>query len=186
MNPLIAKLKKYGNISPEVEQAIEKRVNSQSKKKYSHFLKQGQTISSLFIIEKGLARAYFSNKGKEVNSWFVVEGVIAGSILPLYAQKPSFEAIEFLEDSEIHSISADALEELYRDFPELNLIGRKVAEELCAILEERITSLHVESAEERYHALMATYPNLQQRINLGHIASYLGITQETLSRIRKR
>lgn len=186
MNPLITKLKEYGNISPEVELAFEKRINSHSKKKSSHFLRQGQIISSLFIIEKGLARAYFSSKGKEVNSWFVDEGVIAGSILPLYSQKPSFEAIQFLEDSVIHSISADALEDLYKGFPELNLIGRKVAEELCAILEERITSLHVESAEERYHSLITAYPNLPQRINLGHIASYLGISQETLSRIRKR
>lgn len=186
MNHLITKLKAYGNISPEAGQALAKGINSHSKKKSSHFLKQGQVISSLFIIEKGLARAYFNNKGKEVNSWFVTEGIIAGSILPLYNQKPSFESIQFLEDSVIHSISADALEELYREFPELNLIGRKVAEELCTILEERIISLHVESAEERYHALISGYPNLLQRVNLGHIASYLGITQETLSRIRKR
>jgi len=68
----------------------------------------------------------------------------------------------------------------------LDIIGRKIAEELCIILEERITSLHTESAEERYQSLVTNHPHLLQRLSLGHIASYLGITQETLSRIRKR
>jgi len=65
-------------------------------------------------------------------------------------------------------------------------MGRKMAEEMCIILEERITSLHIESAEERYRSLIDDFPDILQRVNLGHIASYLGITQETLSRIRKR
>src|SRR5690606_39838973 len=108
------------------------------------------------------------------------------SILPLYSQQPSIENIQFLEDSIIYSISTENLNEIYKLHPAFNLIGRKIAEQLCEVLEERIISFHTKNAEERYKALVAKHPDLLQRVNLGHIASYLGITQETLSRIRGR
>lgn len=186
MNPLIAKFKKYGSLSLEAEEEIEKRCKNFAKKKSDHFLKAGQAVASYFVLEKGLIRVYFNRNGKEINAWFGAENEIFGSILPIYAQQPSFENIQFLEDSVVYAISVDDLNHLYLLFPELNVIGRKIAEELCIILEERITSLHTESAEERYHGLIEKYPQLLQRISLGHIASFLGITQETLSRIRKR
>ncbi|KKX47870.1 hypothetical protein [Sphingobacterium sp. IITKGP-BTPF85] len=68
----------------------------------------------------------------------------------------------------------------------METIGRKLAEEYCKILEERAISLQTESAEERYNTLLKNETAAAQRISLGHIASYLGITQETLSRIRKK
>ncbi|HIY74995.1 MAG TPA: Crp/Fnr family transcriptional regulator, partial [Candidatus Sphingobacterium stercorigallinarum] len=77
------------------------------------------------------------------------------------------------------------LDELYLRYPELNLIGRKIAEEVCVLLEERIVSLHTESALQRYHSMLEKQPNLLARVNLGLIASYLGMSPETLSRIRR-
>ena len=68
----------------------------------------------------------------------------------------------------------------------METIGRIMAEEYCKILEERIMSLHTKSAEQRYQTLLREQPEVSQRVSLGHIASYLGITQETLSRIRKK
>lgn len=67
----------------------------------------------------------------------------------------------------------------------MNTIGRKMAEEYCKILEDRVMSLQTETAVQRYHSLLKYQSDATQRISLGHIASYLGITQETLSRIRK-
>jgi len=93
--------------------------------------------------------------------------------------------LQFLEDSESYVLSAEDLQDLYSRYPELNQIGRLIAEEMCIILEERINSLHTESAIERYQSLVKKQPNLLNRITLGHIASYLGITAETLSRIRR-
>lgn len=186
MNVLINFLKKYGPFSHKLEMEINKKTQYFSKQKNDFFLKQGQVTSSLFVMEKGIIRAYFCKGDKEYNSWFAIENELVSSILPLFSNQPSIENIQFLEDATGYSISINDLNELYKKHPELNAIGRKMAEELCIILEERITSLHTESAEERYISLLKTYPHLLQRLTLGHIASFLGITQETLSRIRKR
>jgi len=186
MNPLIEQLKKYGSISPQAEKDIALRTKSLLKKKNDHFLKQGQLLTSYFVVQKGVFRAYIHRKDKEVNVWFGEENQIFGAIMPMYANRPSPENIQFLEDAEIYAIAVDDLEYLYKLHPELNYIGRKIAEEVCIILENRITSLHTESAPERYQSLIKEHPNLLNRINLGHIASYVGVTQETLSRIRKR
>lgn len=185
MNPIIQQLKKYGWLSEEAEKEIDRKTKYFSRKKGEYFLKKGQNISSYFVIDKGLIRAYFINDDKEINTWFGEENQIFCSILPVYTNTLSFENIQFLEDSQVYAISAEDLNEWYNTYPEMNLIGRKIAEEVCVILEERTTSLHTQSAIERYHWLIEKQPNLLNRINLGHIASYLGITQETLSRIRK-
>ncbi|XDZ55553.1 Crp/Fnr family transcriptional regulator [Flavobacterium tructae] len=185
-NPLIQQFKKYGTLSSIAETAIEQKTKIIVKKKNDHFLKQGQLLTSYFVVKKGVFRAYINRNEKEINVWFGEENQIFGAIMPMYANKPSPEYIQFLEDSEVYAIAVDDLEILYEQYPELNLIGRKIAEELCVILEDRITSLHTESATERYQSLMEQQPSLVQRINLGHIASFLRVTQETLSRIRKR
>lgn len=185
MNPLIEQLKKYGPMSSEAEKGIQQKTKYFQKKKNSHLLKQGQILASYFVLKKGIVRSYIYRNEKEINVWFGAENQVFGAIMPMYANKAAPENIQFLEDSELYAISFDDLEDLYKMYPELNLIGRKVAEELCVILEERINSLHFETASERYRNLILQMPYLLQRINLGHIASFLGITQETLSRIRK-
>lgn len=184
-NPLIEQLKKYGSISTKVEKDIEQKTKFFVKKKNDHFLKEGQLLTSYFVVQKGVFRAYIHKGGKEVNVWFGQENQIFGAIMPMYAGNPSPENIQFLEDSEVYAISVNDLESLYKLHPELNLVGRKIAEELCIILEDRITSLLTETAPERYQSLIKEHPKLINRVNLGHIASYVGVTQETLSRIRK-
>ncbi|MDN3705884.1 Crp/Fnr family transcriptional regulator [Myroides ceti] len=185
MNALVQLFKKFGNIPPEVEKVLTDKSGYLIKDKGDFFLKQGQTVSSLFVMEKGAVRAYFIKDGKEVNSWFGFEHEFLGSILPLFANQPSFENIQFLEPSILYYIPIKDLNKLYREYPEMNDIGRKIAEDYCRILEERIISLQTESAEQRYHTLLKSNRNELQRISLGQIASYLGVTQETLSRIRK-
>ncbi|WP_430612940.1 Crp/Fnr family transcriptional regulator [Flavobacterium sp. JP2137] len=185
MNPLIEQLRKYGSLDPEAERAIASKTMHYKRKKLDYFLKEGQYSSSYFVLSKGLIRAYIVRNNKEVNSWFGGEDQIFCSIIPVYTDRASYEYIQFLEDSEVYAIARTDLNDLYIKYPKLNVIGRKMAEEVCVVLEERINSLHTESAIERYQAVVAQYPHLLQRINLGHIASYLGITPETLSRIRK-
>jgi len=186
MNPLINKFKAYGHISSEVENALLKKISSQTKNKGDFFLKTGQVVSSLFLIEKGLVRSYFIKDGRVINSWFGFEATILGSVLPLFYNLPAKENIQFLETSTLYYITSNDLNELYKKYHQMNTIGRIMAEEYCKILEERITSLQTESAEQRYKTLIASQQDVLQRVTLGHIASFLGVTQETLSRIRKK
>ncbi|REC52727.1 Crp/Fnr family transcriptional regulator [Chryseobacterium piscium] len=186
MNSLINKFKTYGNLPSEIETELSKYIKSQTKHKGDFFLKQGQIVSSLFIIETGLVRSYYIKDDREINSWFGFENIILGSVLPLFYDQPSSENIQFLETSTYYYILSKDLNELYKRFSEMNTIGRKMAEEYCVILEQRISSLQTENAEQRYNSLLKYQPDAIQRISLGHIASYLGITQETLSRIRRK
>jgi len=186
MNPLIRFLKKYGHLDSEIELELNSKIKCITKQKGDFFLKQGQAVSNLGVIEKGLVRAYYIKNEIEVNSWFAFENEIIGSVMPMFFSQPSFEYIQFLEPSTVYYISINDLNELYNKNPELNLFGKKLAEYLCMLLEIRINSLQTESAEQRYKSLIENYPQTLQRVSLGHIASYLGVKQETLSRIRRK
>ena len=186
MNLLIEQFKKYGNITSNLEEELERKVKFLKKNKGDFWLKEGQIVSSLFIIEKGLVRSFYNTNKGEINVWFGFENVILGSIMPLFFKRTSIENIQFLEDSTVYYISSNDLKEFYKSSHEMNKIGRKLAEEYCQVLEERSFSLQTQSAEQRYKNLLKNQPEAIHRISLGHIASYLGISRETLSRIRKK
>jgi len=86
----------------------------------------------------------------------------------------------------VYIIAAKDMENLYKQYPEFNLIGRKIAENLYILLEQRTNTLHSLNAPERYRILCEQEPYVIERVSLGHIASFLGISQETLSRIRSK
>lgn len=152
--------------------------------KGSFLFKQGEVCRHLFFIEKGLVRVYYySDTGKEITAWFSAEHSLVTAIDSFYHHKTTGDYCEVLEDSVIYPIN----------FSELDLIlnsekGARLAffilYEIARKMTEYISSLKFQSAEERYKALIKDYPSILNRTSLGHIASYLGITQETLSRIR--
>lgn len=166
MNPLIKKFKEYGTITAEIETELAKKVKFQNRLKGDFFLKQGQIVSSLFLIERGLVRSFYIKEDREINSWFGSENIILGSILPLFFKVVSAENIQFLEDSVVYYIEGNDLEELYRKYNEMNTIGKIMTEEYCKILEDRVMSLQTQSAEERYQTLLKFQPDATQRISL--------------------
>lgn len=186
MNPFIEQLKKYGHLTAETEEEVNGKIKILRKEKGDFLLKKGQIISNLFVIEKGAVRSYYQTDQKEINLWFGFENTILGSILPLYLNRPSIENIQFLEYTILHYISHEDLESVYKTSQEMNTIGRKIAEEYCTVLEERSFILQTQIAEQRYRWFLKNQPEALQRVSLGHISSYLGISQETLSRIRKK
>lgn len=162
-----------------------------SKTKIVHFykneiiLKQDKVCKNLYFIEKGLARGYrIDDEGKDITNWFAPEGTLATSAYSFISQKPSFESVVALEDCSMRSISRKSLYELYEKFPEMNEMGRELIEIYYLELEERVNALQFQTAKQRYEKFVKQDGYLLQRTSLGHIASYLGITQETLSRIR--
>ncbi len=177
-------LKQFATISEKAKIELAEMVIKRELPKGTLLLEEGKTCKYLNFLESGFARAFYYQDGKKITSWFAFENDIVASMYSFTTQKPSFENIEIIENSVFHSIYFEQLEKLYRKYPEFNLIGRLLIEKYFIELEERILSLQIQPAKERYQKILKNQPELLQRASLGHIASYLGISQETLSRIR--
>jgi CRP-like cAMP-binding protein len=147
-------------------------------------LKEGMVAQRIYFIKKGFVRAYHHNNGEKFTSWFMGEGEIIISVYSFFSRKPSFENIEILEDAVLQSINWDQLQNIYAAFPEFNFTGRIITEQYYIRSEEKMISMQTLTAKQRYEALLAAHPAILQKASLGQIASYLGIKQETLSRIR--
>jgi CRP-like cAMP-binding protein len=171
-----------------VSNKLEEELNIITKKlsvpKNKTILEIDHRCNDIFFVEKGLLRGYYFDDGKEITNWFAEENEFATSLYAFVAMKPSFEMIETLEDSELVLLPHMALQNLYTKFPETERLGRIITEAYYIKLEERLLNIQFKTAKERYKNFILSKPSLLQRTSLGQIASYLGITQETLSRIR--
>lgn len=137
-------------------------------------------------ILKGLTRTYFIKDGKEINEYFSSEEEWANSPGNWHAKKVDVYCIDALEDTTALCINHDDMIFLFDNFPELERYGRLSMVPVVDHLIDRITSFRFTSAKEKYIHFKQTYPHIYHRIPLGMVASYLGITQETLSRLRAK
>lgn len=149
-------------------------------------LRQGGTGSVLYFIVKGAARGLIMDDDKEITTWINEENEVIGTIRNLGTGRATDEMVQALENCELVAIPYDTIEKLYAEFPETNVVGRIMLEESYREAEERAYIARMHSAEKKYKRLMDTRPNLCNRVPLKHIASYLGMTLETLSRIRNK
>jgi CRP-like cAMP-binding protein len=155
-------------------------------KKY-RLLRDGEISRHIYFIRKGSARAfYYDRDGREHTTWFMAENDLMISVYSFYTQQPAAENIELLEDSILLSMTWDQLQTIYAEFPEYNYHGRLVTEKYYLLAEERAILLRTTKPADRYLLLLKNRPKILQQASLGQIASFLGITQETLSRIRSR
>lgn len=139
---------------------------------------------SLYFINKGIARAYSNLKDTEITFWFGTEGETIISMRSYIEDKQGYENIELLEDCVLYEINSNDLKELFKSDIHIANWGRKLAEKELLKTEERMINREFKTASDRYHELLANQSQLLQRVQLGYIASYLGITQVSLSRIR--
>jgi CRP-like cAMP-binding protein len=114
------------------------------------------------------------------------EGFIVTTWISFYTQKPGNEFIEAAEDTVLACISYSDIQQYYIDFPESNIIGRKQVEYAFYLAEQRTQLLRKHTAEEKYKFFLDNHPTLIQRVPLKHIATYLGMSEETLSRVRTK
>ncbi len=150
-----------------------------------HLLVQAGTVCHyLYFIEAGLTRTFYDKDGKEVTDWLSAENSIACSIVSFITRKPDIRSIELLEPSILWALPYQPLENLYRQYHEIERLGRLMVSDGLVQLQQRFDDLHFATASQRYQKLLQSHPTFLQRVPLGMIASYLGVTQETLSRIR--
>lgn len=175
---------RYNKISAEAYEAIAGISELLSIKKNTDLQSIGHTCRTIYFISKGAARIYYYKDGTDITEHFAFENSISVRVESLFTNKPSRKAIEIIEDAEVVAIDAIRLFKLYDEFPEIERLFRKIFEEGYVETVNRLESIQFHSAKDRYNALLAEHPNILQRVPLKHIASYLGVTQVTLSRIR--
>lgn len=181
---LAEKVIQLTELSPKAEAWLTSKVEFFSFKKNELLLAFGKTCNYLYYIKSGMVGGYYTLEHKEVCNWIAVEDDFATSYYSFISRKPSHETIECFEDCDVEAISYSNINELYKLFPEAERAGRLILEDYYSRLEERLISLQFISAKERYNLLFTKRPEIIKRAPLGRIASYLGMQQETLSRIR--
>lgn len=147
-------------------------------------LRADRVERSIYFIRKGLVRAYSDADNGQVTFWFGREGDPVLSMKSYISNERSYENIELLEDCHFYEFAISELRSLYHQDVHLANWGRKLAENELIKAEERLISMQFKSAQERYDDLLREQPELLLRAQLGHIASYLGMSQVSLSRIR--
>ena len=171
-------------ISSDLQKEIENNFILEKTKPKQLLLKEHQYARKLFFLEEGTARTFYYHDEKEVTSWFYREGQFLTSWYSFYSQQQSFEHIQILEKSIVYSIDYFSYQKLIKSFPSFERFARLLAEEQTMGIDLFSKGYMFMSAKERYNLLLTTFPDIELRVKLGQIASFLGISQETLSRIR--
>lgn len=187
MEALLSYIRYYVTLSPEEEQAVRDTYKMKTYPKGHILIHEGQVCQHMFFISKGVCRTYHDHSKKEVTTWIYPEMNFVTSWSSFIQQTPGFESLQVLEDdTELAFITKESLQQLYDRFRSIERFGRHLAEEQLAQIDDYARGYSLLSAREKYDALLQFFPGVTQRVNLGYIASMLGITQETLSRIRKQ
>ena len=155
-------------------------------KKGDILVRQHSVCNHLYFIETGLTRTYYYNDGKDITDWISPENTFTCSVLSFISRKPDRRQIELLEPSVLWSLRYYEIEHLCSKHHDIERMIRHLVSAGLVQLQQRFDDLHFATALQRYQALMTQHPTLIQRVPLGMIASYLGITQETLSRVRSQ
>lgn len=184
MKNIINKIRKYYFVSDEAIAIITSCFKEHTFPAKTIIIQAEKLDRQVYFIEKGITRSYVLHNGKEITTWFSMEGDVTCGSWDLYRKKAGFEYVETIEKTLAYSISIDKLNELYQLHIDIANWMRVLQQENFLLLQEtHINRLNL-SVKERYKKLQQDFPNICNRVNLGYIASYLGTTLPTLSKIR--
>ncbi len=186
MNNLLDSIQSLIKLNPEEKEIVTDLFKEASYKKGEFFLGDGQICKHAGFIKKGLIRYYINNDGEDKTYEFGQESNFVCNYESFLPQKPSTKIIQALEDCEILQISYDNLQVLYQTVSGWERFGRLVIEQVFVQLLNGLGSLYTDTPEQRYTKLIREHPDLLQRVSQYHIASYVGVKPQSLSRIRKR
>lgn len=155
-------------------------------KKKTRLLSPGETADEVYLILQGCMRLYYEKDGQDISAYFFTEGMFSGAFDSFTSQQPTRHFIETLEDCHVVAVSYNGFKNLFIDFPRMDEFVRKILEERFISLHQLFTAQILDSPEERYINLRKFRPDLINRIPQHHLATFLGITPVSLSRIRSR
>ncbi len=173
-------------ISGEDWSKIESRFTVQNLKKGEMLTRAGEVSRTVSFVNKGILRIFYTVQGQEISTGFVQEGEYISCYASFLTREPAAESIDALEDAELINLSYDDMQELYQSNPVFERFGRKVAEMLFRMVSTQTTRLLTLNPEERYKSIIESQPFIINRVPQYMIASYIGITPEHLSRLRKK
>lgn len=172
--------------SAEQVKEIAQQFSAKTIDKNDLLLREGQVANEYFFLEEGFMRAFvYDVDGKDVTTGFYAPGNIVVEVSSFFNRIPARENIQALNNCKGWYITYEQLNHLFHAFPEFREFGRSVLVKLLTMLKSRTLSMITETAEQRYEHLLKSNPAVFQNAPLKHIASYLGITDTSLSRIRK-
>ncbi|MCH7407906.1 Crp/Fnr family transcriptional regulator [Belliella sp. DSM 111904] len=174
----------YSPLSYECRQEFIGNAKVSNYKRGEVVVREGQFSKKAYLIVQGCSRAYYLKDGKEISDWFSFENQFMAPIVSFFSQNPSPHYVEFVEDAIVLEYSKEIIDELSDKYHDFERFISKVVTETMLGLCARLYTIQFNKADDRYRQLLSIYPDITNRIPLTHIASYLGITLETLSRIR--
>jgi CRP-like cAMP-binding protein len=185
MKELREYIKFYCSLTPEELDQIIGKFSARTVRKNKYLLKQGQISDEFVYTVKGCFRHYLKNNlGKEITTWIVFDDMLATELSSFITRQPAQFYITALSDCEINTISRADLYALYQEIPAFQQFGRKIAEEVAIGAINRVVSHLNENATVRYKNLLQKSDYIQ-KIPLKYLASFLGVTDSSLSRLRK-
>jgi len=185
-SPVIAYFNSVCQLSPGAIKDFDDHTFPLSIQKRKYLLKPGSVADHFYFIVKGVMQGCMKDEGKLITTWINEENEIVGSIRTLGTTEPCREYLQALEDCELIAVPVALTEMAFDKYPETNTIARRLWEHNYRSAEDRAYIGRISSAEKKYRYFLEKQPNLIKRISLKYIASYLGMTLETLSRVRSR
>lgn len=186
MEALINYLLQFGSLNTQQIEFIKSKVTVMELKKGAYFLEAGKIPRKIGFVEEGVFRScYYNNKGDEITRYFMSEGAFVVDYNSYEAQIPSSEYIQALTDAKLLIFSREAMAELGLTIMIWDSMVSKIANKALVEKFQRVSPMLSEDATTRYLNFVEHFPNLANRIPLSLLASYLGITQSSLSRIRR-
>jgi CRP-like cAMP-binding protein len=178
-------LLKYSDFSDEELDDIVCRFRIKSIKSNDFLLTEGEICTALLFVQKGCLRLYYMKEEIEVSVWFSFEHTSAIEVYSFISEMPSNYFIQSIEDSQVFFLAKQDLNQLYLSQPKMQLMMKNFWEDVILNLISRFTALQADSAEKRYLDLLAKPPYMKS-IPLKYLASFIGVTPTSLSRIRKQ
>lgn len=186
VQPLLQLLQHVHPLSTEIANYIAEHVEHVRFNAGELLQESGQPNLYTSFILKGAIRGFIRDDKKDVTTWISIDGELVTSISGIDGKSDALENMQAVEDCRLVRFSNEALHKLYSIHPEFNITGRKILEAYYRDAERRAFLVRLSKAENKYLFFLEHYPHLSNRIQLQYIASFLGITMETLSRVRRK